>query len=139
MPSTDDASGSCSSFRITTNSGRLCDHFSGSEFRCPCCSRIFVALELVEALDRFRGIVEGPVIVGSGYRCPVHNLDQDGSPRSLHTLGLAADVIATRLSVTDLERLAYQEWFVRGVGGIGFYPGHVHLDVGRKREWDRRT
>lgn len=139
MPSTDDVSGSFSSFRIATGPGRLSDHFSGAEFRCPCCERIFVALELVEELNRFRGIVEGPVIVDSGYRCPVRNRAVDGSLRSLHTLGLGADVTVIGMHMPNLYHAAKLAWLDQGVGGVGYYDGHVHLDVGRVREWDRRT
>lgn len=136
----DEISGSHASFHLTTDPGQLAAHFEGREFLCRCgCCRLYIARELVDELNRLRAVVEAPVLIDSGYRCPVHNRSQNGSARSLHTLGLAADVHCPSLDANELHQLAGREWLDRLVGGVGYYDSFVHLDVGTVREWDERT
>jgi len=133
----DARSGNRAGHVITCRPGRLTTHFEGVEFRCPCdCRRIFVSFELVNLLERLRRQVEAPIVIESGYRCPVHNAEVGGDDRSLHTLGLAADITIPGLTIVELHALARSYWLGDRRGGVGFYPGHVHLDVGNAREWN---
>jgi hypothetical protein len=73
--------------------------FSFDEFACGCgghlpgCRGIVVQPELLHRLDYYRSEgVRGPVVIVSGYRCPMHNKRVGGAPLSQHLYGAAADV-----------------------------------------------
>jgi uncharacterized protein YcbK (DUF882 family) len=81
---------------------------------------------------------QAPFEVISGYRSPRTNAalarkSSGVAKRSLHTLGMAADV---RLPGRDLAELRRVGRTLR-LGGVGYYPksAFVHLDVGRVRFW----
>lgn len=124
----------------------LTPNFSLEEFRCkdgtpypaewvndrlmPLC----VILELV------RAAFGSPLTIVSGYRTPAHNVSVGGAGKSQHMEGRAADIkpagglgsslLAQRVS--DLHALIlrmYQEEKLPGLGGLGIYPGWVHVDV----------
>ena len=109
-------------------------HFSWSEFAChdgtPCPGHAHldvIALcrtYLEPARQHF-----GPCTVISGYRTPQHNQDVGGAHDSFHLYkadrqGVAADVAFARGGPRD-----WYAW-LDGLhpGGLGLYPGHVHVD-----------
>lgn len=49
---------------------------------------------LADRLETLRALLDAPIIVSSGYRCPILNHAIGGSRTSAHTSGLAADFIA---------------------------------------------
>lgn len=109
------------------------EFFRIDEFRCPCCGRAVVSQALLDCLESARRAF-GPIKVLSGYRCPVRNLEKHGVPRSWHTLGLAADVVALRagVSVRDLYDFMCH---LRATGACRYvekYAWGVHVDVGRE-------
>ena len=73
-------------------------YFKMEEFKCRCCGRVAYP-ENIEALvsnvlDPARERLGMPIVVNSGYRCPKHNAEVGGVPRSQHMVGEAADVSA---------------------------------------------
>lgn len=68
------------------------NHFTISEFACPCCGADQIEHLLIELLDKARSRTQIPFIITSGFRCPDHNRFVGGSPTSSHLLGLAADI-----------------------------------------------
>lgn len=75
--------------------------------------------------DRF-----GPVSIVSGCRSPEHNRAVGGAANSFHMYGrhpgaVAADVLCLRGSSRDW----YDFLEARHPGGLGYYPGHVHVDT----------
>lgn len=120
--------------------GRITPHFKGAEFRCPCgCGRIFISEELVLFLEEARSYHDTPLLVNSGYRCPVHNASLEGAaPRSFHTMGLAADVRFARGGTASYALYFAKHWGTRR-GGLIIYPTFFHLDQGPPRILDRRT
>ena len=114
--------------------GDLTKNFSRREFACTgddCCGGSApIDKELVQMLQILRDEVRVPVHISSGFRCNTHNTTVVGaSPNSMHTLGLAADIIVPRGH--DCERLARQ---IRDMGlfsGIIAYPDRnfIHLDL----------
>jgi zinc D-Ala-D-Ala carboxypeptidase len=52
-----------------------------------------------QLLERIRELLGAPVIVTSGYRCPVLNRAVGGSVNSAHMQGLAADILAPEFGV----------------------------------------
>ncbi len=98
----------------------------------------------------------GPVTIHSGYRSFARNAIVGGAPQSVHLLrtplpdrGASSPAIAVAADVSCAEGspASWVMWFLdhrqahaqlgrRGRGGVGHYPGFVHLDTGPKRRWD---
>ena len=106
------------------------------EFRCRCeyaeCSSIPIDPYFIKAFSNFRQLVDAPLTVTSGYRCPRHNFDVEGSPTSYHQFGQAIDIsYSNKLELTftpdEVENLA----FAGGFRKIIFYPERrfFHLDI----------
>jgi len=102
-------------------------HFKLSEFSCPCCKRVILHPKLLVKLIELRKILERPVYITSGYRCPEYNQKIGGVVNSYHCIGLAADIQVKDISLIDL--LGYAEEI--DFNGIGFYEkkNFLHLDV----------
>lgn len=107
----------------------LSPHFRVREFACKDGSDpVFLSPRLVELLEQVRIHFDAPVTVTSGYRTPSHNRATPGaSPRSQHLYGRAADIRVR--GRTPAQVAAYAETLLPDSGGIGVYPGFVHLDV----------
>ncbi len=118
--------------------GDLSPHFSRKELECRCCGRLVVNHTLLDGLEALRKLAGVPVIVHAGYRCPQHNQDVGGVPKSEHTRGLAADIRLPGLSLQRMYELALEIPQFAG-GGIGAYDGDfLHVDVrGHRARWAR--
>ena len=110
------------------------------------------------ALEPLRILWGGPLIAISGYRSPAHNAEVGGAQASQHMLGKAADVTPADVDWASLrfhflgkpgfeeftERMARDQERIRkldllvehslarelvAVGGVGLYPGWVHVDI----------
>lgn len=89
-------------------------------------------LVLAEWLQPARDQVGRSFIVTSWYRDPVTNRAVGGATFSRHLYGQAVDFYVETLSArTVADRLSW--W----PGGLGSYPGWVHLDTGPRRRWYR--
>lgn len=108
---------------------KLSPHFRVREFACKDgTDPVFLSPRLVELLEQVRVHFGAPVTVTSGYRTPAHNQAAPGaSPRSQHLYGRAADIRVAGHAPAQVA--AYAETLLPGCGGIGVYPGFVHLDV----------
>lgn len=96
--------------------------------------------KLCGALDVIREAWGGPIVVVSGYRTPDYNerlraRSNGVAEHSQHPQGRAADigpVPRTRENVARLHKLI-ERLITQGklddVGGLGPYPGWVHVDV----------
>lgn len=113
-------------------------HFSDAELRCKgddCnisrtagCGVNGCTQELVDVLERLRQLVSGPLIVNSAYRCPRHNKEVGGQPKSEHMLGLAADVRAFGMTAAQLEKIALTIPEIHGLGRADCQK-YIHIDV----------
>lgn len=113
---------------------QLTKHFKVCEFTCRCgCGRTVVEHWLLLVLERCRELLGTPLVICSGYRCPVHNRNLNGSARSYHTAGMAVDFVPFKQgrkwddhSVETVRHLAE----LAGLGCI-WYPRQdfVHLDT----------
>ena len=86
---------------------------------------------LILALQAIRDHTGKGVSINSGYRSPNHNRAINGSLNSLHTKGMAADIVIRGMTPLEVASLAHD----MGLGGIKAYPRFTHIDVGVKRTW----
>ena len=103
-------------------------HFTPTEFDSPDIPHSgghYMDERFVRKLDTLRGLFKKPLVVSSGYRSPGHNKKVGGAPGSMHTRGLAADLLVAGEDAFNLVGLAY----ACGFTGIG---------VSQKGEWGRR-
>lgn len=109
--------------------GDLSAHFSRKELQCRCCGRLQIDSRLLDGLEMLRGLAGVAIIVHAGYRCPKHNQEVGGVPRSEHVQGLAADIELPGVSLQRAYELALDvPEFAQG--GIGVYDGgFLHVDV----------
>jgi len=119
---------------------KLTAHFDSDEFRCRDGTRMPASarVEVIELCERFLEPARarfGPCTVHSGYRTKSHNERVGGAPRSFHRYdiggreGVAADVTFRRGTPGQW----YEYFSARGAGGVGSYPGFVHVDTRRDR------
>lgn len=130
--------------RVSGRGLKLSENFTLSEFRsCDGADTVIVHPKLVEALQKIRDHIQGPLNIsaGGGYRtweCHAgiyHRNNLGPAPKdSYHLKGMAADVSSPAASV---ETIAWYARNVLGLGGVAMYKGKrfVHLDVGPTRSW----
>jgi len=111
----------------STNNIKIATNFKLSEFACPCCMLVMLHPKLLAKLVEIRNIIERPVYITSGYRCPRYNQKIGGVPNSYHRIGLAADIKVGDISLIELLEVCENIDFT----GIGFYEKKrfLHLDV----------
>ena len=124
--------------------GDVGGHFAEAEMRCKCCGNYIRNDVLIQLLEKIRAMIDAPVIVLSGYRCPKHNAEvKNAAPGSKHVLGMAADLRQYKVSngvFHTMIRRAWSEGQLPELGGLGLYETFVHVDVfkasdGHLREW----
>ena len=114
----------------------LSEHFNSAEFVAPgdpvrpsedVLERLKDLCEL--ALEPLREALGRPLKISSGYRSPAYNKKIGGAPGSQHCAGIAADILMN----SDAEQLkaAAIASNIKGIGGIGIYPGRgfIHVDI----------
>jgi len=109
------------------NNIKVARYFKLNEFACPCCKNVMLHPKLLAKLIELRKILEKPVYINSGYRCPRYNQKIGGMVSSYHCIGLAADI-----SVKDIELILLLEICENlDFAGIGFYEkkNFLHLDI----------
>lgn len=109
-------------------------HFKPTALACKCrrhCrGEYWHDPDFLDALERLRAQA-GPVRINSGRRCRRHNAAVGGATRSLHTLGVAADVSLKGHDRAKLARAAVRAGFT----GLGFGRAFLHVDLGPARRW----
>ena len=90
--------------------------------------------KLIDILEVVRVHFNAPVTINSGYRCPVHNSNQNGAQFSRHMAGDAADFFVKGVSPREVYH--FVEPMIGDTGGAHRYSSFVHIDVrGRKARW----
>jgi uncharacterized protein YcbK (DUF882 family) len=92
---------------------------------------VIVHPALLIGLQALRDLVNKPIKINSGFRSPEHNKAIGGASNSLHTLGLAADVVVEGVTPIHIASIARD----LGFGGVKAYPTFTHVDVGKIRTW----
>lgn len=98
---------------------------------------------LCRALEALRAACSGRrITILSGYRTPTYNAAVGGVPKSQHLEGRAADIRVAGLAPPQVYDAALRLYGLGRIeiGGLGLYPGWVHLDVrpGPLARWERR-
>lgn len=108
-------------------------HFKLDEFRCKHCKKLKLDINLLLKLEELR-TKTGPLIINSGYRCPIHNASKEvkGAKNSQHLKGTAADLRGVNMAPNQVYTLSDK---VFSNGGVGRYKTFTHVDVrpGRSR------
>lgn len=110
--------------------GDLSPHFSRHEFGCHHCGRADVDPHLVSHLERLRAIVDRPLVVVSGYRCPYWNARVGGARASWHLRGKAADLRRGYATVAQARQAGFT-----GIGHRGGWAVHVDVRPGPRVEF----
>lgn len=115
---------------------QLTTNFNLSEFDCrdgtPVPETLIPnALKLAEQLQILRDNLGEAVHINSAYRTEAYNKKVGGKPASQHLLAKAADI--TVKSKTPKQLAACIEKLISAgtlkFGGMGVYPGFVHVDI----------
>lgn len=92
-------------------------YFKIEEFACKHCGECRMDPFFLERVDRLREYYQRPLIVSSGYRCPVHNAAVSSTgPTGPHTTGHAADFLVSHGKAVDLLRVAINMQAFTGIG-----------------------
>jgi len=107
--------------------GNITPHFSRAEMACQCCGTYHAAnmQKLCGWLESLRRDY-GPLLVNSGHRCPLRNIQEGGAWNSQHLESLAADILVNRDS--DRFKLVRLGIF-HGACGVGIGRSIVHFDL----------
>jgi uncharacterized protein YcbK (DUF882 family) len=105
-------------------------HFRREEFACRHCGVSLLTPRLVHALEHLRAIHGRPIVIVSGYRCPVRNKSVGGAPDSQHMYGTAADLVPGAATVVEAEAVGFI-----GIGSLGGWATHVDMRDGPPARW----
>ena len=114
---------------------QLTKNFWAHEIHCQgvgCCAESVISKRIMDLAQEIRDDIGEPLSIatagGSGYRCPVHNVEIIGaSPKSLHTISDAVDLHyrdPAALKAATLRHLRD--------GEVGLYSWGCHVGI-----WDR--
>ena len=106
---------------------KITPNFDSTEFTCKCgCGGNKINERFVERLQLLRYKLGKPIIVTSGYRCPVHSVRVGGYANDAHVLGFASDITCAGYTSEQIAKAAAELKF----GGIGIISDTaVHLDI----------
>lgn len=111
---------------------KLSDNFTVREFACQDGSdKVLIDTDLVAILQKIRDHFGKPITINSAYRTASHNRKVGGVSNSQHVKGTAADIVVSGIAPVEVAK--YAEYIMPNKGGIGVYPGFVHVDVRTSR------
>lgn len=110
----------------------IAPNFQVKEFRCNDGSdEILIDLRLVHILQLLRDHFGEPVKINSAYRTETHNAAVGGVKNSQHLYGTAADIMIQGVMPGAVYKYAGE--ILGDSGGLGLYPGFVHIDTRPER------
>lgn len=121
--------------------GDLSKNFSRSEFASGDGNERYqtVDCELLRVLQALRDKVRRRVKITSGHRSPKHNKDVGGALRSMHLLGVAADIWVAGWKPETLAKWL-RDNVMQDFGCIIIYDNFLHIDMRRnKLDLDKRS
>lgn len=112
---------------------QITKNFKSREFKCPTCGNTAYSDKMIDRLQILRNLIGRSIRVTSGYRCKQHNTKVKGSTNSLHMQGIAVDIQVPADKHEELKRLANLVFYD---SGVGYYPNHVHVDLGKYQRFN---
>lgn len=114
----------------------LSNNFRLEEFNCKDGTEVPAELmgnviKLAEQLQILRDNLGESIHVNSGYRTPAYNKKVGGKANSQHLQAKAADITCKTKTPKQLASFI-EKLITKGVvkfGGVGVYPGFVHVDI----------
>jgi uncharacterized protein YcbK (DUF882 family) len=86
-----------------------------------------VDAELLDVLTGLRETYDKPIKITSACRCPAHNAKVGGASSSMHTRGMAADIVVEGFSPAKIEQYLLGKY--PGKYGIAASTTFTHIDV----------
>ena len=100
-------------------------NFTPDEFRCKCCGTLDIDTEILNLLQKARGVL-GPLQIASAYRCPSHNASVSSTGETgPHTSGRAVDIHVSN----SQHRKQLIDYFAPKVTGLGIAKTFIHIDI----------
>jgi zinc D-Ala-D-Ala carboxypeptidase len=99
-------------------------NFTAGEIACRCCGEVYINEAALDALQRLRDTLGGPLTITSGHRCRRHNRAVGGAAGSAH-LKLAFDLALGIHPRSRLLAAARQVGFQR----FGLMEKGLHVDT----------
>lgn len=99
-------------------------NFTAGEIACRCCGEVYIDEAALDALQRLRDALGGPLTITSGHRCRRHNQAVGGAADSAH-LKLAFDIVVSPYARGSLLALARGAGFLR----FGLMRSGLHVDL----------
>ncbi len=122
-------------------------NFKKHEFECNCGCEMpddvySNVIKLAGELQKLRDIFDVPFTPTNAYRCPKHNKAVGGVSKSMHLLGLAADLQIPEIEPHEvagvIETLMDNGEIL--MGGVGRYNTFTHMDIrGNRARWDKTS
>ena len=111
---------------------RISKYFTKKEIACKCgCGFDTIDPEVLAIADDVREFEGHPITPNCGCRCPKHNKEVGGAPKSYHVRGMAMD-----MPTSNPERLYnYLNEKYKGRYGFGLYNTFVHIDCRHGIPW----
>ena len=116
------------SINMSESTERTWKYFTKEEFHCKCgnCTTNGIQDELIDKLDKARGISNVSYKINSGYRCEAHNSAIGGAPQSLHKFGRAADI---HVADNHSRYMILKGLFEAGLDRVLIYKNFIHADI----------
>jgi uncharacterized protein YcbK (DUF882 family) len=118
---------------------QLTENFSLHEFDCndgtPVPDALLGNVEaLAEQLQILRNHLGERIMISSAYRHPAYNKKIGGKSNSYHLRAMAADITVKSETPRQLKAIVEKLIEQKKVkfGGIGLYPGFLHVDIRRQ-------
>lgn len=104
--------------------------FTPLELSCNHCGELVIESDFMDRLALLRQRFGQPLLIGSGYRCPVHNVAvAKTGPKGPHTTGRAADIRIFGPEAHRLAGLAFSIFTGVGISQKGAFAARfVHVD-----------
>lgn len=119
---------------------QLATNFHIREFKCKDGTEVpeqyICNVQKVAAqLQILRDYLKEPIHINSAYRTPAYNARIGGAKNSQHLTASAADITVKSKTPRQLKAIVEKliEQKKLSIGGIGLYPGFLHIDVRRNR------
>lgn len=106
-------------------------NFTPAELASRGNGQLYINPTALDKLQWVRDRLNQPMTILSAYRDPVYNQRIGGAQHSRHMLGDAFDIALQGLDKSHLIDLCHQA----GFNGFGYYRTFLHVDCGRKRQW----